>query len=121
MKRALIHVLGKPPKKDLAFSQRVSAANELERLIRTAKNQLIDKKILNVSRIRIVFSRVHCRADSDNILSGILDALSLRWNRNYRNEKWGVYEDDRHIKDISYTEIEGDKEEYWIEIFYEEK
>lgn len=121
MKRLFIHVLGRPPKKDLALSQRVSAASEVEKLIRTAKEEIKDKKVFNASGIRVTFSRVHCQADGDNILLGILDVLSLRWNKHYRNEEWGLYQDDRQIKNISYTEIEGEREEYWVEIFYEEK
>ena len=120
-KRLVIHVEDKPPEKGQDYSMLRKYPDRVEKLVKAAKVQVkLDQPLTGKINLRITHSRKGYTSDPANIIGGITDGLSKRWNKSQRKEDWGIYEDDssEYIGLISYTEFNGNKEEYWVEIFY---
>ena len=79
---------------------------ERRSLLEQRAGEILGKAPRLVTRITlsIKYKRNKGRADAANIIGGVADALEV------------LYYDDRHIREVHYTEESGDRDEYWVTV-----
>lgn len=106
----IIEVKCKPPYKQswASSSERGNQKSRKEKLQEEAKKKVSDLHGSLMSgdlTMKVVYTRSKGRADAANILGGIADSLQKI-----------VYENDRCLTKIDYSEKKGNEEEYVVEI-----
>lgn len=99
-----------PPWKQLpaGASERRNQKSRKEKLQEEAKKKVSDlhgSLITGDLRMKVVYIRSKGRADATNILGGIADSLQKI-----------VYENDKFLTKIDYSEVKGNADEYVVEI-----
>ena len=101
-----IHVEGKPPYKQSPadYSEKKNQQERRDILHDNAKRACLEPLKGSVKLI-INYRRYRGMSDAANIIGGIADALENI-----------LYEDDKQIGEILYSESNGNKDEYWVKV-----